>query len=405
MRLAPFIRANTHRIVDEWESFAQGLTPAAEHMSPRTLRNHIQEILAFIVDDIESAQTECEQIKKSRGEKPKDSKMSAAEIHAALRQTGGFSMNQMVSEFRALRASVTKLWGAQLTEPAGPDIADLTRFNEAIDQELIEAINYYSYKLDHSRELFLGILGHDLRNPIGAMRMSAQLASKIGPLNERQAMLVQQVTSSGNRAIEILDHLLDLTRARLGSGLSVIKEQMDMAFVARQLVEEMRAIHPGRTFNLEISGNTEGKWDRPRMGQVFSNLLGNAVQYGFTDLPISVKITGESEDVIISVHNEGVPIHPDVIGGIFHSLTRGEGEHCEKQSGSTNLGLGLFITSEIISAHGGRIGVTSTERDGTTFTARLPRSAQPGEGRGKSADGPIAISKASAPDFLSREPA
>ena len=133
-------------------------------------------------------------------------------------------MDQMVSEFRALRASVTKLWNAQLTEATNVEISDLTRFNEALDQILKASISYYSKKLDHSRDLFLGILGHDLRNPLGAMLMSAQLTSKIGALSERQAMLISQVITSAGRANEILDHLLDLTRARLGSGLGVIKE-------------------------------------------------------------------------------------------------------------------------------------------------------------------------------------
>lgn len=371
MRLAPFIQSNAPQIVEEWETFAQSLTPAADYMTPHKLRNHIAEILVFIVKDIESIQTEAERKKKSRGKKPKEPEQSAAEIHAALRQAGGFDMDQMVSEFRALRASVIKLWGAQLPEPNGQDILDITRFNESIDQQLTEAINYYSRKLSHSRDLFLGILGHDLRNPIGAMRMSAQLIGKIGPLNERQAMLAGQVTRSGDRALEILDRLLDLTRARLGT-LTLIKKSMDMGFVGRQLVEEMRAMHPGRTFSIDVLGNTEGDWDRPRIGQVISNLLGNAVQYGFADLPIRVTIHGEPDEVILTVHNDGVPIHPAVIRKIFQSLTRGD-QDGEERPGSTNLGLGLFITSSIVTAHGGTIGVTSSEKGGTDFTARFPR--------------------------------
>jgi signal transduction histidine kinase len=381
MGLASFIRANTTAIVTEWEGFAQQLVPAAEHMSPRTLRNHIAEILAFIVEDIETPQTDCEQIQKSRGQKPKSSRESAAETHASLRQAGGFDMDQMVSEFRALRASVTKLWGAQLAEPTALDFSDLTRFNESIDQQLKESIGYYSNKLDHSRDLFLGILGHDLRTPIGAMRMSAQLALQIGPLNETQTMLVSQVITSAGRATELLDDLLDLTRARLGSGSSILKVPMDIAFVGRQLVDEMRVMHPGRTFTLEISGDTEGKWDRPRVGQVFSNLLGNAVQYGFTDLPINVTIKGASDEVILSVHNNGIPIHPDVIGKIFHSLSRGEHQDSQMTPGSNNLGLGLFITKEIVSAHGGQVDVTSSEKNGTIFTARFPRCAGWSAGR------------------------
>jgi signal transduction histidine kinase len=378
MRLASFIRANTTAIVKEWEGFAQRLIPAAEHMSPRTLRDHIVEILDFIVEDIETPQTDCEQIQKSRGQKPKSSRESSAETHAALRRVGGFDMDQMVSEFRALRASVTKLWRAQLKEPTNLDVSDLTRFNESIDQELNEAIGYYSSKLDHSRDLFLGVLGHDLRNPIGAMRMSAQLTLQIGPLSETQTMLVSQVITSAGRATELLDDLLDLTRARLGSGSSILKVPMDIAFVGRQFVDEMRVMHPGRKFTLEISGDTEGRWDRPRVGQVFSNLLGNAVQYGFTDLPINVTIKGESEEVILSVHNDGIPIPLDVIGKIFDSLTRGEGGDGQNPCDRRNLGLGLFITKEIVSAHGGRVDVTSSEKSGTVFTARFPRCAVAG---------------------------
>ena len=253
------------------------------------------------------------------------------------------------------------------------DITDLIWFNESLDQATTEAINYYTKTIDYSRDLFLAILSHDLRNPIGAMKMAAQLTLNIGPLNERQTMLASQSIASAGRATEIIDHLLDLTRARLGSGLQVIKKPMDMAFVSRQLVDEMRAMHPSCTFKLEISGETEGKWDKARIGQVFSNLLGNAVQYGFKDSPIDVTIRGDPEAVLVSVHNDGVPIAPNAIALIFDALARGGRERGANFSELTNLGLGLYITKQIVCAHGGRIGVTSSEKDGTTFTALFPR--------------------------------
>ena len=104
---------------------------------------------------------------------------------------------------------------------------------------------------------------------------------------------------------------------------------------------------------------------------MFSNLLGNAVQYGFTDLPIDVTVIGDSKEVSLSVHNEGVPIPKDAIGGIFEAMIRGGTDGID----STNLGLGLYITKEIISAHGGTIRVSSSENDGTTFIALFPRGA------------------------------
>jgi signal transduction histidine kinase len=372
MRLAAFIRKNSKPIIAEWENFARTLVPAADGMSPLSLRNHISYILAFIADDIDSSQTDSEQVAKSHGDKPEASMDSVAEIHAALRQAGGFNMDQMVSEYRALRASVTKLWGAQLSRATNERIEDLIRFNESIDQAMTESISYYSEKLDRSRNLFLGILGHDLRNPIGAMLMSAQLIAKISVFDERQKMLISQIVMSADRATTILDQLVDLTRARLGSEMQIIREPMDMAFASRQLVDEMRALHPGRTFTLEISGDTEGEWDKPRIGQVLSNLIGNAVQYGFSHPPIGVTVKGGPKEVSLSVHNEGVPIPHDAIGVIFDSLIRGDSADGDS---STNLGLGLYITKEIVSAHGGTIGVTSSEKNGTTFTAHLPRSA------------------------------
>ncbi len=382
MRLAAFIRANLKPIAAEWEAFAQTLTPAAENMSPLALRDHIKEILAFIADDIESAQTKSEQVEKSRGEKAPLIKRSAAEIHASLRHAGGFNMDQMVSEYRALRASVTKLWDAQLSGWSKTDIVDLTRFNEAIDQALTESIMDYSKRIDHSRNLFLGILSHDLRNPIGAARMSAEMTLRMGieNLTDRQKKLISQVPECCDRATEIVDHLLDLTRSRLGPGISVIKASMDMGLVAKQLVDEMRSRYPKHAFTLKISGNTEGEWDKPRIGQVFSNLLGNAVQYGFQDSAINVNIEGAEDAVILSIHNDGIPIPADAIGRIFESLIRGE-EEIEASAaavpGSINLGLGLYITKEIVAAHGGTIGVTSSEKEGTIFTVRLPRLYAP----------------------------
>jgi signal transduction histidine kinase len=374
MRLAAFIRANTPQIICEWERFAHTLTPAAESMSPLALRDHIKEILDFISKDIEAAQTDDDQIKKSQGKKDRNINPSAAETHASLRHAGGFNMDQMVSEYRALRASVIQLWDRQLTEITRKDMQDLTRFNEAIDQALVESIAHYSKKLDHSRNLFLGILSHDLRSPLSTARMSAELALKIGAgqMNERQVMLISQITDCSDRAMDLVNYLLDLTQTRLGSGIPIIRTPMDMGFVSRQLVDEMRTIHPERTFNLKISGNTEGEWDKPRMGQIFSNLMGNAIHYGFTDSPVTITVTGRDTDVLLSVHNEGKPISPASLNKIFESLIRVEGS--DNPAPSHHLGLGLYITKEIVEAHKGTINVTSSEKGGTEFIIRLPRS-------------------------------
>ena len=380
MRMAAFIRANSKPIIKEWEYFASTLVPPAGDVTPLALRNHIAQLLDFIASDIDSAQTKTEQVEKSRGEKAHPMKTTAAETHASLRHAGGFNMDQMVSEYRALRASVVKLWTAQMTEPSVTDVTDLTRFNEAIDQALMESIHDYTEKLDNSRHLFLGILGHDLRNPLGAILMSSQLMLRIGKYGARETMLLGQIKDSADRANEIITHLLDLTRSRLGSGIPIIPEPADLGFICRKIVDEMRVLRPDREFQLSISEDLEGKWDKARLAQVLSNLLSNALQYGFKSSPIRVMASGTEKDVILAVRNDGVPIAPGMIDKIFESLTRAEDEDVadpEKPSDEpvqdNNLGLGLYISRQVIVAHGGTLTVTSTEKDGTTFTAKFPR--------------------------------
>lgn len=377
IRLADFMRGSSKKIVSEWETFARSLTPASNDMTPLALRDHIHEILDFIANDIESAQTGEEQIQKSRGGKEKSPLPSAAETHAALRLAGGFDIDQMVSEYRALRASVVKLWSVENTEPKSVDIIDMTRFNESIDQTLAESVSHYTKKVNYSKDLFLGILSHDLRTPLGAISMSAQLLPNIGTLSERQAMLASQIYESASHITQIVDDLLDVTHSRFGSGLPINRTPMDMGAISRQSVDEMQIARPKRAINLEVSGDMKGEWDKARIGQVFSNLLGNAIQYSFKDTPIAVTVIGSPEEVQLSVHNEGTPIASKKIETIFDSLARAvndEGDHPE--SVSVNLGLGLYITKDIIISHGGTIDVTSTQEDGTTFSARLPKSAR-----------------------------
>lgn len=372
IRLADFIHENTERIVREWSDFAWTLTPAANEMTPLALRDHIQEILTFIVSDINSPETSLEQIQKSHGKKGRTSASTAAETHAALRLAGGFDIDQMVSEYRALRASVVKLWRRANTQMDDTDIIDLTRFHEAIDQELAESVSYYTQKVSYSKDLFIGILSHDLRSPLNVISISAQMLLSMGAVNERQTTITKQISESTSRITAIVDDLLDVTRARFGSGLPVLRAPMDMGFVSRLLIHEMQVANPTRTILLETSGDLQGEWDKARIGQVFSNLIGNAVQYSFKESSIDVTVKGELKEVVISVHNQGVPIPPEKFATLFASLTRAvtdEGEHPKE----VNLGLGLYITEEIVVSHGGTIDVASTEEDGTTFTARLPR--------------------------------
>lgn len=374
MRLADFIRANVDPIVAEWVKFAQTRTPASDSMTKLALKDHIVELLEFIADDLESPQSKNEQVRKSHGRGVEDGEFarSAAKIHASLRQSDGFSIDQMVSEYRALRASVVKLWAASSQVVSATDLEDMTRFNEAIDQAMTESVAEYTKMVNQPRDLFLGMLGHDLRNPIGAALMAARLIVKRGVADSKESRLSGQIALSMERAILILDDLLEVTRSAFGSELPLVRTPMKMGELGTQLVEEMRTLSGGKRIEIEIEGDTQGEWDRSKMGQVFSNLIGNALQYSPSDSAITVKINDQVDRVLISVHNEGDPIPLDKQKTIFESLTRGKDSGSEG-AGSTHLGLGLFIAHKIVTAHSGKISVDSAQERGTTFSAVLPK--------------------------------
>ena len=370
-RLSLFISENVELIVGEWEIFARTLTPSSEGMTSLALRDHIHQILDFITKDIPSSQTEKEQTTKSKGNKKDVIKNTAAETHAALRLSGGFNIEQMVSEYRALRASVIKLWGRTNPSMDKIDVENLTRFNESIDQALAESVSYYTKEILHSKNIFVGIFTHDIRNPLQAITLSTELLLHTGNLTERQKVIAKGALESADRISSLVDNLLDVTRARLGGGLHIVCSSMDVSFVARQIIDEIRVIHPTRVINLDTPEEAKCDWDKARIGQVFSNIISNAIQYSFKDTPIFISIRSNSEFVTILFNNDGLPIPPDKISTLFDPLKRASEDTSDKPTRS-NLGLGLFITQEIVQAHGGQINVSSSELEGTVFTVKIP---------------------------------
>jgi len=219
--------------------------------------------------------------------------------------------------------------------------------------------------------LLLGILGHDLRNPLGTISMAGVLLPRLGLLNEKQAGLAATIATSSDRMARIISDLLDLTRSRQGTGLPVDPQPMDLGELAVQMVAEAKTQTPDRDIELQIVGDVDGDWDRTRLGQMFSNLLGNAVQYGDKTKPIKLVVEGSGHSVSVVINNDGPPIPAGQLATLFNSFTRGA-EPATDDVGS-NLGLGLFITSEIVKSHLGTIEVSSSELAGTSFSVRLPR--------------------------------
>lgn len=175
--------------------------------------------------------------------------------------------------------------------------------------------------------------------------------------------------------------LLDYTRTRLGAGMPVTPTSVDLGSLARELFEEFRTGHPKRDIQLHTEGDLTGRWDSDRLRQAISNLLGNAIQHGSADFPVTLSLRGEESDVFIDVHNGGDPISPGELQKIFDPLIRGSSAENPKKNRPGSIGMGLYIAREVAKSHSGRIDVSSTAKEGTSFTIRLPREAAPRAGQ------------------------
>ncbi|EPX55020.1 hypothetical protein D187_009526 [Cystobacter fuscus DSM 2262] len=221
------------------------------------------------------------------------------------------------------------------------------------------------------RERFLGIVGHDLRNPLGAIDLSARVLDRSGHLDESEHRMVGRIRASTERMTRMIGELLDFTRSRLGGGMPVHPQVADLAAICREALDEVRMSLPGARVCLRVLGHGAGEWDAGRLSQVISNLVSNAVHYSPKHKPVRVTLRGEGvEDVVITVHNHGPPIPPELLPVLFEPFRRGPGSGPSNRDG---LGLGLYIVRQIVLAHGGQLEVSSSADKGTTFTVRLPR--------------------------------
>ena len=372
MRLAQFITEDMELILVEWEAFARSLLINGQKMTSLALRDHATQILQAIALDIEESQTELAQAYKSKGYvRIAEATRTAAQTHGALRYLAGFDLRQLAAEFRALRASVLRLW---LKRGVADETAlyQMTRFNEAIDQALAESIGNYSDEVARSRDTFLAILGHDLRSPLSAVANSGLFLASPGVLPLGAALdAARRVTRGSAKMSGMIRDLLEYTRTRLGRAIPISPQATSMKRICALAYDEIRAVHPEREFKLETSGKLEGEFDSERLQQALSNLLDNAVRHGTREQPITLSAHGDSEKISVRVRNYGRRIPEDQLQVIFNPLVQIPQEQADEDV--TSLGLGLYIAHEIVAMHGGTMMAESSERDGTVFSAHLPR--------------------------------
>ena len=217
-------------------------------------------------------------------------------------------------------------------------------------------------------EMFVAVLGHDLRNPLNAVMMSAHVMQRAAK-DDLVRDAATRILSSGDRMTRMIEDLLDLARARLAGGIPLQRERIDLGTLVPRVVQELSSAYPNRRIEVSPEGDLVGEWDADRLAQVVSNLLGNALQYGIDARPVRVRLDGARADsVSLSVSNDGT-IPEELLPSVFDPFRR----RVQHSANNTGLGLGLFIVKQIVEAHGGSVDVHSDESEGTTFSAVMPR--------------------------------
>ena len=370
MRLADFLEQSREEILDEAARFAKTL-PTLADATEETLRDHFSQCLDAIASDLRQTQSRTESIAKSEGRGPRSTSETPAEQHGVARANSGLSTSELVSEYRALRSSVLRLW-RDLHRPDDHVIVDLMRFNEAIDQALAESVLRYEQQVEHWRHIFLGVVGHDLRTPLNAIALTAELMRAQAPEKLRAHAVI--VAKGTRRISSMLDSLLDYSNSQIGAPMGVQMEAASLCQACEDEVEIIRAAFPKAQIVLDCVGRAEGHFDTSRVREALSNLVANAIQHG-DGATVHVKAQALADQLEIVVSNRG-EIAPEKLAGIFEPLKRGEGY---KTGQRTNLGLGLFICKQIAESHAGDIAVQSEDgevRFTMAFPARLDSRAE-----------------------------
>jgi len=372
-RLAVFIRANRQRILDEWLHVVSRL-PSAHGLTQPTIADHIPELLDALAESIEREDVTALPTK------------GLPSLHAALRVREGYDLRQVVAEYRALRRVIHEMYSSsgEFDADTVPKMSAMRVMHAAMDAAIADAVDQFAVDRDRSREMFIGMLGHDLRDPLNTILFCAHSlleahGQKLDPAALKSAVRIQ---TSANRMERMIRDLLDFAHGRLGSGLPVVPAPVeDVRQVIAETVHDIAHANPERMLTFQqpnAAGDFAVRWDGDRISQAVANLVGNAIAHGQD--PIVVDAVDEGRQVVVEVRNRG-EIPPVLLPRLFDPFTHFGGER-RHDGGSTtgpdrrrgHLGLGLYIVHEIAAAHGGTVAAESSHGE-TTFRMSLPRDA------------------------------
>jgi len=243
---------------------------------------------------------------------------------------------------------------------------DLIRLDDGLDRAIQHAVHRYTDRRDSLRDRFIGILGHDLRNPLAAVSYAAHTLSQSETISSKERNTATSITRSVERMTRMVNDLLDFARAQLGGGIPASPVECDMGELCRSVADELQRAHPARKIAVRCEGDLRGTFDPDRVMQGLGNLVGNALQHGEDPIVVSVAENDDRRALVTRVTNRGKPLAPDVLHTCFEPFVGSSGD---KGSG---MGLGLYIVGEIARAHGG-VCDASSSADETAFTIRWPR--------------------------------
>lgn len=343
-------------------------------MSNLALTDHAEAILNAIATDIEHQQSDQQQYQKSQGDEPDANEPeSAAAIHGRLRQADNFSLLQLSAEFRALRATVLRLWLPHIEQMSEATIQQMVRFNEAIDQALAESIATYSERADRTRDLFLAVLGHDLRAPLASISLVGDLLARTRVASDPVAILAQRAKRNAILMSVMITDLLGFARLQMGAAMPTVRVMTDALEICEAAVADAHAMYPKSTIVFHHSGDLLGLFDGVRLRQLVTNLLINAAQYSTQGSEVQLEAAGSEDVISFSVRNRGRLIPEESLKAIFQPMVQLASDSEQDTRPRTSLGLGLYIAQETATAHGGTLGATSTAAGGTVFSASFPR--------------------------------
>jgi len=379
-RISSLLHEHHELLIEQWIQLVLNdpEVPEANRLSELALRDHIPRLLARM-RELLIAQAA---MSAANDAAIQFSVSSSAQAHALHRFANGYTLAHAMREMTHFRATVLDLCGREGARLEGEEAKLLQAMIDAalvtvaveMEQAARNDLEIERERLRQEvdfRERFMGILGHDLRNPLSAVVNAATLLHESAYVPPEDAWILQRITTSADRMARMISDLLDVTRARNGGQLPIRPSRVDLRVICLQVTEELKMVYRDRMILVRSTGDTTGEWDADRIAQLVQNLAGNALDYSVGETPVRIAIHVGPTSVRLHVHNRGPTIPVEKMAAIFEPFQRG-GDETQPSNG---LGLGLFITAEIAAVHGGSLRVRSGPIQGTTFTVSLPRTA------------------------------